>query len=151
MFKDLGITFYRGILTGFNDAFWISKEKRDKLIAEDKNAEKIIKPFLRGKDIDRYKYNFSELYLIYSHSDVKEKDYPGITEHLKEYKSELKIGAGANQKVSLYEWWQLQVDYYSSGTYKNFEKEKLIWMELTDQPKFTYDDKFIYPDKRCWI
>ncbi len=49
--KDWDISIYRGILTGYNEAFIIDGAKKDELIAADpKNAE-IIKPVLRGRDI----------------------------------------------------------------------------------------------------
>ncbi len=56
--------FYRGILTGLNEAFVISREQRDSLVAQDPRCEEIIKPFLRGKDIKRWNVEFAEQYLI---------------------------------------------------------------------------------------
>ncbi len=56
--KDWNISIYRGILTGFNEAFIIDDKKKEDLIAKDpKNAE-IIKPILRGRDIKRYQCAF---------------------------------------------------------------------------------------------
>ena len=53
-----------GIKTGYNDAFLIDTETRDKLISENpKNAE-LIKPFLRGRNIKRYSHPSSEKYII---------------------------------------------------------------------------------------
>jgi len=40
---------YRGILTGFNEAFLIDTKTRDRLIADDPKCAEIIKPYLRGK------------------------------------------------------------------------------------------------------
>ncbi len=40
--KDWDIKIYRGILTGFNEAFIIDKEIRDKLIEEDPKSAEII-------------------------------------------------------------------------------------------------------------
>ncbi|MDD5406234.1 MAG: Eco57I restriction-modification methylase domain-containing protein, partial [Sulfurovaceae bacterium] len=52
--KDWDISIYRGILTGFNDAFIIDGKKKDELIAEDPKSAEIIRPILRGRDIKRY-------------------------------------------------------------------------------------------------
>ena len=69
--KDWDINIYRGVLTGFNDAFIISGEKRkeilDKCNSDDerKRTDDLIRPILRGRDIKRYSYNWADLWLIY--------------------------------------------------------------------------------------
>ncbi len=45
---------YYGIKTGLNEAFVIDAKTRDKLIAEDKKSDDVIKPFLAGRDIKRF-------------------------------------------------------------------------------------------------
>jgi hypothetical protein len=40
---------YRGVTTGFNDAFFIDAATRERLIAEDGSAAEIIKPYCAGK------------------------------------------------------------------------------------------------------
>lgn len=49
--KDWDINIYRGILTGYNEAFIIDGKKKDELIAEDPKSAEIIRPILRGRDI----------------------------------------------------------------------------------------------------
>ena len=51
--KDWDINIYRGILTGYNEAFIIDGKKKDELIAEDPKSAEIIRPLLRGKNIKR--------------------------------------------------------------------------------------------------
>ena len=61
--KDWDIQINYGIKTGFNDAFIISTEKREEILAnchtedERKRTEELIRPILRGRDIKRYGYN----------------------------------------------------------------------------------------------
>lgn len=43
--KDWDINIYRGILTGYNDAFIIDGVTKDKLIKEDPKSAEIIRPF----------------------------------------------------------------------------------------------------------
>jgi hypothetical protein len=45
---------YRGILTGFNAAFLIDTETRDALVAADSKCAEIVKPYVRGQDLDRW-------------------------------------------------------------------------------------------------
>jgi len=58
--KDWDVNIYYGIKTGLNEAFIITTEKRNEILAnckdeeERKRTEAIIKPILRGRDIKRY-------------------------------------------------------------------------------------------------
>nr|MCR4943754.1 hypothetical protein [Clostridium sp.] len=69
--KDWDINIYRGVLTGYNDAFIISGEKRGEILSnckseeERKRTDELIRPILRGRDIKRYSYNWNDLWLIY--------------------------------------------------------------------------------------
>lgn len=90
--------------------------------------------------------------MIYAHSGMKENDYPIIRNHLLPYKEQLlKRRGGMNQKTGEipYEWWQLQVDYYNSGTYQAFRKPKIIYPNMTKYLPFYYDDQdhFFINDK----
>ena len=82
--KDWDIQIYRGVLTGYNEAFIISGEKKDELIAKDPKSAEIIHPILRGRDIKRYGYNFADLYIIATfpsrHYNID--DYPAVRDHL---------------------------------------------------------------------
>ena len=62
--KDWGVQIYRGVLTGYNNAFIIDGIQKDKLIAADPKSAEIIRPILRGRDIKRYTYNFANQWLI---------------------------------------------------------------------------------------
>ena len=60
--KNWDIDIYRGVLTGYNDAFIISTEKRNEILANCQTEEErirtaeLIRPILRGRDIKRYEY-----------------------------------------------------------------------------------------------
>ena len=84
--KDWDINIYRGVLTGCNEAFIISTEKRKEILnncqssEERKRTEELIRPILRGRDIKRYGYDWAGLYLIATfpsrHYDIEE--YPAV-------------------------------------------------------------------------
>ena len=82
-----------GIKTGFNEAFIITGKIKDALIAEDPKSAEVIRPILRGRDIKKYEYVFSDLWLINMHNGVKAKgispvdvnDYPAIKRHLDKF------------------------------------------------------------------
>ena len=98
--KDWNISINYGIKTGFNDAFIITKEKREEILSnckteeERKKTAEIIRPILRGRDIKRYGYDWAGLYLINAHNGVKEKGiaridiekkYPSVKAHLDKF------------------------------------------------------------------
>jgi adenine-specific DNA-methyltransferase len=68
--KEWDVKIYRGVLTGYNDAFIIDTETRNRILAnckdeeERKRTEEIIKPVLRGRDIERYRYKWAGLWII---------------------------------------------------------------------------------------
>jgi len=76
---------YYGIKTGFNEAFVIDSETKDRLIKEDPKSYEIIKPFLMGRDIDRYYPPQFMKYRIFARRGVKIDDYPAIKGHLLNY------------------------------------------------------------------
>ena len=96
--KDWDINIYRGVLTGCNEAFIISSEKRNEILAncktedERKRTAELIRPILRGRDIKRYGYVDNGLYLINTHNGIrgripriKIEDYPAVKAHLDQY------------------------------------------------------------------
>ncbi|MBQ6655783.1 MAG: Eco57I restriction-modification methylase domain-containing protein, partial [Ottowia sp.] len=58
--KDWGVSIYRGILTGCNEAFIVDEAKRTEILSwcqdasERERTEQLIRPILRGRDIKRY-------------------------------------------------------------------------------------------------
>jgi hypothetical protein len=67
--------FYRGILTGLNEAFVVDRATRDRLILEHASSAELLKPFLRGRDVKRWCVEFEERYLIMIESS-ENKDHP---------------------------------------------------------------------------
>ncbi len=151
--KDWDINIYRGILTGFNEAFVISGAKKDELIAEDPKSAEIIRPILRGKDIKRYKATFADLWLIYvpwhfplendtsivGPSDDAEKlfqeQYPAIYKHLLSYKDDLSKRNKAETGIR-YEWYALQ--RWGANYRDEFSKQKIVWGNLCLSSQFAY-------------
>ncbi|MBD3795346.1 MAG: hypothetical protein IE881_05345, partial [Epsilonproteobacteria bacterium] len=57
--KEWNIKINRGIVTGFNEAFIIDSVTKDELIKKDPRSIEIIKPLLRGRDIQKYELDFA--------------------------------------------------------------------------------------------
>ncbi|MEW6664575.1 MAG: TaqI-like C-terminal specificity domain-containing protein [Thermodesulfobacteriota bacterium] len=72
--------FYYGIKTGLNEAFVVDRSTRDRLIAEHKSSATVLKPFLRGRDVKRWRVDIAEQYLIrIESSENKQHPWSGKT------------------------------------------------------------------------
>lgn len=149
--KDWDINMYIGILNGYNDAFIIDEKTKNELIKKDKNSKDIIKPVLRGRDIQKYLYSQNGLYLINPHNGLKNKnippininDYPAIKKHLDKYYNELKIRK--NKGVTPY-------NLRNCAYLEEFEKPKIVWKRVGSIIRFSYVDENIYlVDSNCFI
>ena len=146
--KDWGINIYRGVLTGYNDAFIISTEKRNEILAncqtEDERTRtaELIRPILRGRDIKRYGYEWAGLWLINAHNGIKNKiprikieDYPAIKGHLDQYWD--KIRDRADQGDTPY-------NLRNCAYLEDFSKPKIIFQEIVQSGQFMYDENIHY-------
>ncbi|MFV8239581.1 TaqI-like C-terminal specificity domain-containing protein [Aerococcus viridans] len=144
--KEWDVKINRGILTGLNEAFIITKEKRDELIREDSKSAEIIRPILRGRDIKRYSYSFANLYVITAYKGINaiiKSDYPAIFNHLKQFEQKLKQRGqvegkpdrpGSNQ----HHWTELD-NNISLEKLEDLNKPKILYAEIVQTPKFYLD------------
>jgi adenine-specific DNA-methyltransferase len=144
--KDWDVSIYRGILTGFNDAFIISGAKKDELIAADPRSAEIIKPILRGRDIKRYKAEFADLWLIATHNGYTDSQgnkiprinidhYPVIKQHLDRYWE--KVEKRADQGATPY-------NLRNCAYMEEFEKEKVVWGNLALNSQFAIAEQGVF-------
>jgi hypothetical protein len=159
--KDFaGVKPYRGILTGFNEAFLIDNDTKQKLVQADPKCAEIIKPYLRGSDIKRWHPEWAELWIILMKSSanhewvwssekteeeaekVLAQTYPSLYKHLKPYESNLR----KRQDQGRF-WWELRACVY----YDIFEKPKIITQDLATHSWFSYSDSNFYPVNTCYI
>ncbi|MGZ8950853.1 MAG: hypothetical protein ACXW01_04340 [Methylobacter sp.] len=61
--KEIYGSPYRGVLTGLNEAFVINAQQYQALKQDDPYG-KILKPFLEGKDLKRWRAESRDLYVI---------------------------------------------------------------------------------------
>jgi len=150
--KDWDININYGIKTGFNDAFIINSEKREELIKEDPKSGEIIRPLLRGRDIKRYSYEYSDLYLITTFPSLKIDidTYPSIKQHLISfgYDRLKQTGERGSRKKTNNKWFEIQdsISYWG-----DFYKQKIIWKIIGDQLAFTIDSNNFIVNNACYI
>ena len=164
--KDWDINIYRGVLTGYNEAFIISTEKRDEILAncqtEDERARtaELIRPILRGRDIKRYGYNWAGLYLIATfpscHYDIEK--YPVVKKYLLGFGIERLEQTGKShivngekikaRKKTNNKWFETQD---SISYWEDFHKPKIIYPNMTKYMPFVYDNDRYVTNQKCFI
>ena len=160
--KDWNVKINRGVLTGYNKAFIIDDATRQALIAEDPNSAKIIKPVLRGRDIQRYRATWASLWLIvakFGSYRTLPQDFPAIYAHLRHFEEELK--ARGQCRYSRTERTNPQADYVGQHHWLEldnnpkdeylamFAKENIVWGNLCNQAKFSYAPKDMLVNAPC--
>jgi len=140
--------FYRGIVTGLNKAFVIDQATRDRLIAEDARSAEIIKPWLRGQDVKRWRTDWAGIYIIFTRRGIDIDQYPAILEHLAKFKDRLMPGGPGGRKPGTYRWYEIQdaIDYYAE-----FEKPKIVYPNICKRPEFAFDETNLYTNQKCFI
>ena len=142
--KDWDIQINYGIKTGCNEAFIVSTEKRNEILAncqtedERKRTEELIRPILRGRDIKRYGYNWANLWLINTHNGIRGKlerihieNYPAVKEHLDQYWD--KISKRADKGDTPY-------NLRNCAYLEDFSKPKVMWKIIGCNINFSFDE-----------
>lgn len=134
--EQLGAKIKLGLGTGYNEAFVISEKQANQFIQQDKRNKDIIKPVLRGKDIARYYFQQQKFILLTKNGINVEQDYPIIYNYLDGFGTTFK-NRGAKGK----HWTNLR----SCSFFDDFQKPKIIWIELTDKNKFAicYEEMYL--------
>lgn len=148
--KNWILNINRGIVTGFNEAFIIDSKTKEKIISKDSNSSKIIKPILRGKDIEAWHAVFEDYWLIgtFPSRKLNIDDYPGIMEHLLSYDRARLEQNGKGRKKTGNKWFETQdqINYW-----EEFEKPKLIFPNMTKYLPFVYDETGVFTNQKCFI
>ena len=145
---DIQINY--GIKTGFNEAFIISGKIKDELIAQDPKSAEVIRPILRGRDIKKYEYTFSDLWLINVHNGVKIKgippidvdDYPAIKRHLDKFFPILSNRADKGDTP-----YNLRNCVYMD----DFSKQKIVYREISEEMDACIINEEVYVNNKCYI
>lgn len=158
--KNWEISINYGIKTGYNKAFIIDGETKDRLITEDPKSKELLKPILRGKDIKKYQPKFADLWLIatFPASNINIDNYSGIKKHLESFLPKIKQegiyftnSSGKKEKTRKKtgnNWFETQ----DQIAYKDdFEKPKIIYPNMTKYLPFVYDKRSFYTNQKCFI
>ncbi|UOD34642.1 Eco57I restriction-modification methylase domain-containing protein [Deferribacteraceae bacterium V6Fe1] len=163
--KDWDVNIYYGIKTGLNEAFIITTEKRNEILAnckdeaERQRTKAIIKPILRGRDIKRYYYEWAGLWVIGTFPALRLNidDYPVLKNYFLDHfdicqleqsgKKYPELGFNARKKTGN-KWFETQDQI---AYYPEFEKEKVVYPNMTKFLPFVYDNNGYFTNQKCFI
>ncbi len=149
--KDWDIAINYGVKTGYNDAFIISSSVKEQLIQQDPKSAELIRPILRGRDIKRYSFVNSNLYLLYipwhfplvddegivgaleTAENCFKTQYPAVYNHLLHHKEALSKRNQAETGIR-YEWYALQ--RYGAKYMDDFNKQKIMYNDINQRLSF---------------
>ena len=158
--KEWDISIYRGILTGYNEAFIIDSNKRDEILRncvsenERQRTSELIKPILRGRDIKRYSYEWAGLWIINTHNGYKDSNnnkippidiayYPALKAHLDTHWD--KIAKRTDKGETPY-------NLRNCAYLEEFEKEKIVYQTLARTGNaFQFDNSSYFVPNSCYI
>lgn len=147
-----------GIKTGLNEAFLVDAQTRERLVREDPACADIIKPYLRGQDIERWWSPESALFMIVLKSSgdhpwpwanasdeiqaeaVFAATFPSLHSHMKSFESwrdhnkKRDVGLRHREDQGRF-WWELRSCTY----YDAFERPKVLYVDIAWSASFSLD------------
>ncbi|HOV61540.1 MAG TPA: Eco57I restriction-modification methylase domain-containing protein [Candidatus Hydrogenedentes bacterium] len=124
-----------GIKTGLNEAFVIDGDTRRRLMDADPSSAEIIRPLLRGRDIEKWQPVFADQWLICATHGTDISRYPAIRNHLLRFRERLEKRAGVGQH---YQWFELQSG--SEGKLGHLNGEGIVYAVISTALNFSLKD-----------
>jgi len=148
-----------GIKTGLNEAFLIDTPTRDRLVRDDPNCAGIIKPYLRGQDIERWYAPWKGLWMVFSRRGLEIDKYPSVKAHLERFRIELEPkpedwepekpdAKWPGRKEGNYAWYEIQdsVDYW-----EQLERAKIVYVDIAWSASFCIDTTGLFVNNTVYF
>jgi adenine-specific DNA-methyltransferase len=139
---------YWGVKTGLNDAFVIDRLTYDQLVAQDRSSQDLLKPFLRGRDIKRWRTEPQDIYLIFTRRGVDINRYPAIHDYLLQFKPRLEPGVPGGRKPGTYKWYEIQDNI---AYWQEFSEPKVIIPAISNGVNYAPDLSGYYCNNKATI
>ncbi|ODP38731.1 hypothetical protein BFL28_00395 [Sphingomonas turrisvirgatae] len=131
--KDVYGSPLYGIKTGLNEAFVIDTPTKEKLCRDDPRSAELLKPFLEGKDLKRWRAESRGLWIIYIPIESIQIDqYPAVRDWLEVFKGKLELRATKQQ------WFELQ--QAQQNYVRRMVEPKIIYPHFSQGAKFSSDN-----------
>ena len=134
-----------GIKTGLNKALIVTEDRMEEIIGKSDFEREIYRPILRARDIERWSYNFADLFIIFLEGkDIK--NYPKTKQYLENFKSELSKRSDIAGKPNR-RWYDLRECAY----YDKYDKPKIIYPDISIQCKFAFDENKVLLNNTAYL
>jgi hypothetical protein len=134
----------RGVVTGLNGAFVIDTPTKEKLCAEDLKSADLLKPFLEGKDLKRWRAEPRGLWLIYIPKNrIDIDDYPAIRDWLLPFKDKLE------KRATKQEWFELQQAQEAYAPH--FAAPKISYPHFNDTRNFSFEPLGAFSNDKSYL
>lgn len=150
---------YRGVLTGLNEAFLVDTPTRNRLIAEEPRSTELLRPYLRGQDVHRWRAEWDGLWMILlASSDDREWPWSRLDSHGAEARFASEMPALYRHLALLRErlvsrsdqgrfWWELRRCAY----YEAFERPKIVWQEIQFLARYSFDEARRFANNKVFL
>ncbi|MCF8710377.1 Eco57I restriction-modification methylase domain-containing protein [Rhizorhapis sp. SPR117] len=138
---------FRGVTTGRNDAFVVNQKTRDGLVANDAALNNLLKPWLEGKDLERWHQVGRDQWIIFARQGLDLSGYPAIVDYLSGHREKLEPRPEnwkpsrpdekwPGRKPGTYRWSEIQD---KTAYWSKFSNEKIVSTKISSQPTFSVD------------
>ena len=133
-----------GIKTGLNEAFIIDTPTRDRLVSADPKSADLLKPFLRGENVKRWRVEPEGLWLINTpKGKVDIEAYPAIRDWLLPFKPELE------KRATKQEWFELQQAQLAYQP--KFAVAKIVYGHFAQERIFAFDQSGVFSNDKTYF
>jgi type I restriction-modification system DNA methylase subunit len=137
---------HRCLYTGLNEAFIVTEDT----VRQERLEKELIKRVVGGRDIQRWKINWRNQYIIYPYKQINGNlqpitltEYPNIKRHLEQFKDKL-MARWFIKKVKKEEREQRWFEYADPRNVQQFENDKIITPDISTHNRFTLDFDKVY-------
>jgi len=144
-----------GIKTAFNDAYLIDTPTKDALVKADSQCAPLIRPYVRGADIERWGLDWRGVWMItmkssgdhpwpWAHAGdraqhVFRSTFPSLHAHFANYETALR----KRQDQGRY-WWELR----SCAYWDTFASRKLFYQLIQFHPRYAFDNEGMFGNNK---
>jgi len=151
--RNWKLYIYFGIKTGYNEAYVIDEETQKNISLIDDTSNEIIRPVIRGREINKYYTPWDGSYLIATLPalDIDIEKYPAVKKYLEQFIPKInqtgEVFVNKNgikektRKKTNNKWFETQDQI---AFYEEFAKEKIIWKRIGSSIRFSYSEDEIY-------
>ncbi len=150
----IGSRWSRGVVTGCNRAFVIDDATRDALLADEPAAAALVRPFIKGRDIRRWRVPASGRHVLLIDRGTSLAKLPRLRAHLAQFKGALEPrppghhGDWHGRKPGPYRWYELQDPVVPLAKSR---APRLFYQDIQTAPACALDTRGeLVPDTTVW-